>query len=102
MWAQVPKIDFPLGPGEKRIFFHLLVKFAFDLPITSCCLNGLVIEFCSTGAGEYFQQVYFESAQNGFNLPAAEQLEVGSVTRIARNGGNSQMTERSIYQNKNG
>lgn len=70
------------GQGKKRNFFNLLVEFAFDFPNTSCCLNGLVTESCSTGDGEYFQCAYFKNAQNGFNSAVAEQLKVGSVTQL--------------------
>lgn len=86
---------FPSGARRKKQFFYLLVEFAFDFPITSCCLNGLVTEFCSTGAKEYFQCAYLENAQNGFKSGVAEQLIMASLMHTARKGGNSQMTGRA-------
>lgn len=85
---------FPSGARRKKQCFYLLVEIAFDFPITSCCLNGLVTESCSTGSGEYFQCAYLENTQNGFKSHVQGQLKMGSVTHTARKGGNSQMTER--------
>jgi len=70
--------------GQDKKNTYLPVEFAFDFRITSCCLNGLVTESCSTRSREYFQCAYLENAQNGFKSGVVGELKMGSAIQQER------------------